>query len=383
VWCSGLRSAMAELHHSATWDARIREIETIHPRGAAWLAEALELGERAVRERNGQEAVNAQRLAEQRERFRTSEELLESLAKRLIAASTALEQEKERREEADRRAERMQASLSGASEAAQISADAAAAGRQALRVAMVRAETAEQQQREAQEQARVAATAAVEAANRAQNLAVHVQAVERRHAELLGADPGLHADLRSPRAAFSPHPEPEPEPEPEPLQLAPASPDWSMGSSSSSSRSRSPSRSARRSPRRAKPAAGIHSPTASSINQRSTPRRSSSSPNGRQHAKPVDGVPRFGTAQPHEDTPGVGSYEVYTQHTIAASAAAARDTGRHRRHVSPHKPVRPSRKTALGTDTAGAAAPHTVGHAQGLAGAKPVNRAAQRCTFNG
>ena len=81
---------MTELHHRATWDARIKQVETIHPQGAGWIAEALELGEQAVREKNALEACNTQRLAKQREKIRTLEELVESLAKRVLAANGAL-----------------------------------------------------------------------------------------------------------------------------------------------------------------------------------------------------------------------------------------------------------------------------------------------------
>ena len=81
---------MTELHHRATWDARIKQVEISHAQGAAWIAEALELGEQAVRDKNALEASNAQRLAEQREKIRTLEELVESLAKRVLAANSAL-----------------------------------------------------------------------------------------------------------------------------------------------------------------------------------------------------------------------------------------------------------------------------------------------------
>lgn len=371
---SSSTASMTELHHRATWDARIQEVEATHPKAAGWIAEALELGEQAVREKNAAHGAHVQRLAEQRETIRTSEELLESLAKRVLAVNSALDIEKERRHDADRRVTAMQAYLSGASEAAKISAEAAAAGRQALTVAMRRAEQAEQEKEAAQQEAREAMTAAVEAANRAQSLAAHVQAVERRHAELLGHDPALHSDIRSstvsPRLRMAPEPEPEPEPEPG-ASVLPLSP--ILADRADDSRSQSPSRSARRSPRRSTP--GVRSPTASSINQRRTPQRS------RQQDKRVDGVPRFSSVHTGDDTPGVGSYDVYTHGTIAAGAAAARETGKHRRQTSPHKP--PSRKISLGTDTAGAKIPHTVAHSNGLHGAKPVNPKTQRCTFNG
>lgn len=370
--------SMTELHHRATWDVRIREVEMTHPRAAAWIAEALELGEQAVREKNALQTSNAQRLAEQREKIRTLEDLVESLAKRVLAANSALDVESERRLEGDRRVMTMQASLSGATEAAQISAEAAAAGRQALTVAMRRAESAEQEKRQAQQEAREALAAAVEAASRAENLSAHVQVVERRHAELLGHDPVLHSDMRSSpvssRLRTSWKPEPEPVPEPDlvsgaSLLLTPAS-----AANGVDGRPQSPTRCARRSPRRSTP--GVRSPTVSSINQRSTPRCSY------QQKQRVDGVPRFHSQHPNDDTPGVGSYDVYVD-TIASSAAAARDTGNHRRQVSPHRPVRPRREISLCTDTAGAQAPHTLAHAEGLVGAKPVNPKTQRCTFNG
>ena len=93
---------MAELHHQATWDARIAEAERVSPRCAAWIAEALELGDRALRASSAATMDSSQRLAEQRDRSRTSEDLLESLAKRLLAAAGALDEEKQRHDEADR-----------------------------------------------------------------------------------------------------------------------------------------------------------------------------------------------------------------------------------------------------------------------------------------
>ena len=363
---------MPEPQQRATWDARIREVEATHPQAAGWIAEALELGEQAVRDRKDSEAANVQRLAEQREKIRTSEELLENLARRVLAATTALDAEKARRQEADRRVAAMQASLSGASEAAKISAEAAAAGRQALTVAMRRAEQAEQEKLVAQEEVRKAMAGAAEAADRAQNLAAHVQAVERRHAELLGHDPALHSDIRSstvsPRRRTAPEPNPEPELLPAGVVL-PLSP--IQGRRAADSWSQSPPRSSRRSPRRSIP--GVRSPTASSINQRG--RRP-------QQHKPVDGVPRFNSQSTDADTPGVGSYDVYTRDTIAARAAAAKDTGKHRKQLSPHRPVRPSREISLCADTAGAKVPLTLAHSEGLQGSQPV-RKTQRCTFNG
>jgi len=57
-----LLQPMAELHHRATWDARIAELQ--YPRAAAWIAEALDLGERALRASSAAAMDNSQRLAE-------------------------------------------------------------------------------------------------------------------------------------------------------------------------------------------------------------------------------------------------------------------------------------------------------------------------------
>ena len=59
-----LLQPMAELHHRATWDARIAEAELQYPRAAAWIAEALDLGERALRASSAAAMDNSQRLAE-------------------------------------------------------------------------------------------------------------------------------------------------------------------------------------------------------------------------------------------------------------------------------------------------------------------------------
>lgn len=96
----------------------------------------------------------------------------------------------------------------------------------------------------------------------------------------------------------------------------------------------------------------------------------------------MDGVPRFTIGHSHDDVPGVGSYNTQDHNTIAASVAAAKNTGRHRRRTSPHKAVKPSRATAfLGRNTDGALAPHTVAHSPIGNLAKPKGK--QRCTFNG
>ena len=153
------------------WEARVSQIAAVNAEWAGWIVEALGTADQA--------RVAAS--AAQREKARTSEALLESLAQRLLAASGALDTEREKRQEAERRSEKLHASLKGAVEAARISAEAASAGRGALLEAQSRTADAERARAAAEEQAREAAAAAAAAAQRAQGLAAHVAWLRTLH----------------------------------------------------------------------------------------------------------------------------------------------------------------------------------------------------------
>ena len=369
---------------STEWAGRVSQIAAVNAEWAGWIVEALGTADQA--------RVAAS--AAQREKARTSEALLESLAQRLLAASGALDTEREKRQEAERRSEKLHASLKGAVEAARISAEAASAGRGALLEAQSRTADAERARAAAEEQAREAAAAAAAAAQRAQGLAAHVAAVERRHAELLGADAELHAELPRPRpregskgasasrraAPASPQTTPgsaEPEPEPEPQASGGSSTRRRRQSqrrrpaSSPQRRTSSPKRTS--TPKRSTPTPGFASPTASSSRASSPDRRAAL---GARQARLVDGVPRFKFSRAEmvqEDTPGVGQYDVSAYDTIAARAGLAKLAAERR------SPSRGDDRNSWRCPGDGSPGPPLLGHGDLASRVRPT----QRCTFNG
>jgi len=363
------------------WEARVSQIAAVNAEWAGWIVEALGTADQA--------RVAAS--AAQREKARTSEALLESLAQRLLAASGALDTEREKRQEAERRSEKLHASLKGAVEAARISAEAASAGRGALLEAQSRTADAERARAAAEEQAREAAAAAAAAAQRAQGLAAHVAAVERRHAELLGADAELHAELPRPRegskgasasrraapAAPQTTPGSAAEPEPEPQASGGSSTRRRRQSqrrrpaSSPQRRTSSPRRTS--TPKRSTPTPGFASPTASSSRASSPDRRAAL---GARQARLVDGVPRFKFSRAEmvqEDTPGVGQYDVSAYDTIAARAGLAKLAAERR------SPSRGDDRNSWRCPGDGSPGPPLLGHGDLASRVRPT----QRCTFNG